>query len=93
MVIGPNGLTPKGTATGAMSGGSFTSTNGTLTCGGNYNSWSLEAAITMQVLCSDGWKGITIATRESSGIAGHGTALLTDGTEWTFIFGPAAANF
>jgi hypothetical protein len=53
----------------------------------------METTITMQVLCSDGRKGIVIATRESSGTAGHGTVTLNDGSEWTFIFGPAAANF
>jgi hypothetical protein len=26
-------------------------------------------------------------------ITGHGTVRLNDGSEWTFIFGPAAANF
>lgn len=37
--------------------------------------------------------GLPTATRESSLTAGHGTVTLNDGTEWKFIFGPAAANF
>jgi hypothetical protein len=93
VVIGKDGHTLKGTATGALRGGRFTATDGKLTCAGNYNSLSMETTITMQVLCSDGRKGIVIATRESSGTAGHGTVTLNDGSEWTFIFGPAAANF
>jgi hypothetical protein len=93
VVIGKDGLTLKGTATGALSGGRFTATDGKLTCGGTYNSMNYSATISMQVLCSDGRKGIATATRESSGIAGHGNVVLNDGSEWTFIFGPAAANF
>ena len=93
VVIGANGQTLRGTATGALSGGSFSVTDGKLTCGGSYNSWSLEPTIQMPVLCSDGRKGIVIATRDSSGFSGHGRVRLTDGTEADFIFGPAAANF
>jgi hypothetical protein len=93
VVIGPSGLTLKGTATGSMSGVKFTATNGTLTCGGNYDGWIFSPAITTQLLCSDGRKGTVIAKRERSGIAGHGTVRLDDGSEWTFMFGPAAANF
>jgi hypothetical protein len=93
VVIGPSGLTLKGTATGSMSGVKFTATNGTLTCGGNYDGWILSPAITTQLTCSDGRKGIVIATRERSGIAGRGSVRLDDGSEWTFMFGPVATNF
>lgn len=93
VVIGANGLTLRGTATGAIDGGSFTVTDGKLTCGGSYNSWSLEETITMPVLCSDGRKGIVISTRDSSGTSGHGRVRLTDGTTADFIFGPSARNF
>lgn len=93
VVIGPGGLTLKGTARATMSGGSFFATDGKLTCSGNYNSMSMEPTISMQTLCSDGRKGIVIVTRESSGTAGHGTVRLNDGSEWTLIFGAAAANF
>ena len=94
VVIGNNGQTLRGTATGRISGdGTFSVTDGQLTCGGNYNSLSTEVTINAQVLCSDGRKGIVISTRESSGVAGHGTVKLNDGSDWTFIFGSAAANF
>ena len=94
VVIGKNGQTLRGTATGRMNGdGSFSVTDGQLTCGGNYNSLSMETTINAQVLCSDGRKGIVTSTRESSGVAGHGTVRLNDGSDWTFIFGSAAANF
>jgi hypothetical protein len=90
VVIGPSGLTLKGTATGSLSGVRFSATNGTLTCSGSYDGWISRPTIATQVLCSDGRKGIVIATRERSGIAGHGTVSLNDGSEWTFMFGHAA---
>lgn len=93
VVIGQNGMTLHGTATATLSGGSFFATDGKLTCSGNYNGMSTDVTISMQALCSDGRKGIVLVTRESSGTSGHGTVRLNDGTEWTFIFGAAAANF
>ena len=94
VVIGKNGQTLRGTATGRMNGdGSFSVTDGQLTCGGNYNSLSMETTINAQVLCSDGRKGIVISSRASSGRGGHGTVRLNDGSDWTFIFGSSAANF
>jgi hypothetical protein len=93
LVIGKDGQTLKGTATGSLSGGQFSVTDGKLTCGGSYDSMSSSPTIEMQVLCSDGRKGIVVSTREPSGAAGHGTVKLNDGSEWTFVFGPAAANF
>ncbi len=47
----------------------------------------------MPVFCSDGRKGIVIATRDPRAQSGHGKVRLTDGTEADFIFGPAATNF
>jgi hypothetical protein len=93
VVIGNDGHTLKGTATGSLSGGHFNVSDGQLSCGGNYDSLSSSPTIEMHVLCSDGRKGIVISTREPSGAAGHGTVKLNDGSEWTFIFGPGAANF
>ncbi len=94
VVIGHGGLILRGSTTARLSGsGSFSATNGTLTCGGSYNSLDMSTTISMQVICSDGRKGFITATRDASGTSGNGTATLTDGTEWKFIFGPAAANF
>ena len=93
VVIGKDGQTLKGTATASLIGGQFSVTDGKLTCGGRYDSMSSSPTIEMQVLCSDGRKGIVVSTREPNGAAGHGTVKLNDGSEWTFIFGPGAANF
>ena len=92
VVITSAGQTLKGSATASMSSGSFTATNGTLTCGGSYDSMATSETITMPVLCSDGRKGIVIATRDTT-TSGHGTIRLTDGLEGQFMFGRAAENF
>src|SRR6516164_11543824 len=82
VVIGQDGQTLKGTSTARMSGhGSVTVTDGKLTCGGNYNSLSGEITINIPVLCSDGRKGFAVVTHESSGLAGHGTLKMNDGSE------------
>lgn len=93
VVIGQNGEMLKGTATATMSGGSFTATDGKLTCGGHYDSMDMSTTITMPVLCSDGRRGIVIATRDNSGTSGAGTVRMTDGSTATFMFGTAAASF
>ena len=93
VVIGENGQILKGTVTATLSGGSFTATDGRLTCGGSYDSSDVSTTITMPVLCSDGRKGIVIATRDNNGTSGAGTVRMTDGSEATFMFGPAAASF
>lgn len=91
VVIQQDGRTLRGTVTASMAGGSFTATDGTLTCGGNYDSQDESPTISMPVLCSDGRKGIVIATR--SGNSGSGTVRMTDSSTATFMFGPAAASF
>ena len=68
-------------------------TDGDLTCGGNYDSLDQSTTISMPVLCSDGRRGIVIATRDDSGRSGSGNVRMDDGTEATFMFGPSAASF
>lgn len=93
VVIGQNGQILRGTTTAALTGGSFTVSDGKLTCGGSYDAWDLSTTISMAVTCSDGRKGIIIATRDNSGTAGSGTVRLSDGSTATFLFGSAAAAF
>src|SRR5579863_1052794 len=57
VVIGKKGEMLKGTATASLQGGSFSVTDGKLTCGGGYNSLNTSSTITMPVLCSDGRRG------------------------------------
>lgn len=93
VVITTTGQTLRGQTHADLTGGSFSVTDGKLTCGGSYDSLNTEPTITIPVLCSDGRKGIVIATRDRSGESGWGNVQLNDGTRATFIFGPAAANF
>lgn len=92
-VIMPSGHILRGTATGALSGGSFQVSDGKLTCSGSYDSLDMSPTITMPVLCNDGRKGFVVATRQPNGTDGFGKVTLNDGTEANFVFGRAAAAF
>jgi hypothetical protein len=92
-VIGQNGQILRGTVTASLAGGSFSATDGRLTCGGGYDALDTSATISMPVLFSDGRRGIVIATRDANGRSGAGTVRLSDGSTATFMFGPAAAGF
>jgi hypothetical protein len=92
-VIGAKGQILRGTATAAVSGGSFSVTDGKLTCAGSYNALDMGVTISMPVQCNDGRKGIITATRNSDGMSGAGRVRLSDGMEADFIFGDAAASF
>jgi hypothetical protein len=85
----PGGIM-RGTNTVSLSEGSFTVSNGTLSCGGSYDPLDMSHTITMTVLCNDGRKGIVIATRNAYGTGGGGTFTLNDGTTGDIIFGAAA---
>ncbi|MBX4992870.1 hypothetical protein ABID08_002039 [Rhizobium binae] len=96
-VISSNGEVMRGTATAAVSGGSFTvagKLKGKETkCAGTYNALDQSVTISMPVQCSDGRKGFVIATREANKVDGSGRVRLNDGTEADFVFGKAAAAF
>ena len=93
-VIGQKGQIMRGTATAETTGGgTFSVTDGKLTCAGSYNSLDQNVIITMPVQCNDGRKGIITATRNSDGLNGAGRVRFTDGSEADFIFGPQAATF
>jgi hypothetical protein len=87
----PGGIM-RGTATAALSGGSFNVSNGMLSCGGSYDALDTSPTIMMPILCNDGRKGVVISTRENSGTSGGGHFTLNDGATGDFIFGDAAAR-
>jgi hypothetical protein len=87
----PGGIM-RGITTAALSGGSFSVSNGSLSCGGTYDALDTSPTISIPVLCNDGRKGIIMATRDISGTSGGGHFTLTDGTTGDFIFGAAAAK-
>jgi len=93
-VIGESGEVFRGTATASMTtGGSFKVTNGRINCGGTYDASSVSRTVSFPVVCSDGRKGLGTATRDANGITGSGTIRMNDGSDWTFVFGPAAEAF
>ena len=94
-VISGKGDVMRGTSTAKMSGGSFQVAGRlkgkTVKCSGTYDALDTSVTISMAVHCSDGRKGIVIATRQANGLDGSGRVRLTDGTEADFVFGRAAA--
>lgn len=96
-VISQNGDIMRGYADTGMGNGSFQASGRVagkeLTCSGSYNSFDTSVTISIPVFCSDGRKGIVIATREASGLSGSGRVRLNDGTEADFVFGNAAKAF
>jgi hypothetical protein len=93
-VIGPKGEIYKGSVTASMSnGGSFVASNGKVSCSGTYDAMTVSPTVSFPVVCSDGRKGLGTATRDSGGTTGSGTIKMNDGSDWTFVFGPAANAF
>lgn len=93
-VIGKRGEVLKGTATASLSeGGTYSVTNGKITCGGSYDAYTMSPTVSFPIVCSDGRKGLGSATRDANGTSGSGTMRLSDGSDWTFVFGPAANVF
>lgn len=91
-VIGEDGRILTGTNNVSMTEGSFSVTDGLLTCSGSYNPMQQSKTISMPVICSDGRKGIIRAVRDTT-TSGSGTVTLNDGYKGDFLFGTAAQNF
>lgn len=88
-VITRDGHILRGENTVSMASGTFSVTDGKLSCSGSYNPLNESRTITVTVICNDGRTGIAIATRDSA-LSGGGKVTLSDGSEGTFIFGDAA---
>jgi hypothetical protein len=88
-VIAPNGQILRGENFVTFSAGTFSVTDGRLTCAGSYNPLSQSQTITVAVRCSDGRTGIATATRDTA-TSGGGKVTFSDSLEWTFVFGEAA---
>jgi len=93
-VIGPKGDIYRGTTTAHMTGeGTFEASRGNVRCAGTYDAMSTSITISFPVQCSNGLKGIGTSVREASGLGGSGNIRMSDGTDWRFVFGRAAAAF
>ena len=89
-VVTPDGHILRGDNFVSLSAGTFSVTDGRLTCaGGSYNPLSQSQTITVAVRCSDGRAGIATATRDTA-TSGSGKVTFSDGSAWTFVFGEAA---
>ena len=91
-VIGQDGRILSGTNTYSMMEGTFSVTDGELTCTGTYDPLQQSQTISMPVICNDGRKGIVRAVRDTA-TSGSGTFRLNDGYGGDFVFGRAAQNF
>jgi hypothetical protein len=89
-VVPKTGPIMRGTATGSLGGGSFTVTDGKLTCSGTYDALDSSPTLQMPTTCSDGRKGLVTATRDSNMTDGKGVVRLQDGFEAQFVFGKYA---
>ena len=90
-VIGERGDVLTGMMVSAPPGGSFTATNGVISCHGRYNATARDRAVTFTTVCNDGRQGVGTARRDSSLVSGHGTVRMDDGETGQFIFGPEAS--
>lgn len=70
--IGEDGRILSGVNTFGLGEGSFSVTDGKLTCTGTYNSLQTSKTISMPVVCSDGRKGLIRSTRDTTtSVRGH----------------------
>lgn len=85
----PGGIM-RGEGVASLAGGTFSVSGGRLRCSGDYDATDSSPTIRVPVTCSDGRRGIIVATRNGPGKGGGGRFTLNDGTSGEFIFGPGA---
>jgi len=90
--ISDDGQIMRGSATATMESGSYSLSDGKVTCSGNYDPLDPSMTIPLSILCSDGRTGVGSATRTSNGLSGSGQFSMSDGSQWRFIFGAGAGS-
>jgi hypothetical protein len=88
-VVGQHGEVLTGTATTAMTGGSFEASNGKVSCSGSFDPSGGSRTVSLATTCSDGRAGVGQAYRDTA-TSGSGKIKMNDGTEASFVFGSAA---
>lgn len=83
----------QGTTASTLFGGSFSVTNGVLTCSGAFNPYDRSPTITMQTSCSDGRIGNVVSSRDPTYQAGSGSVTFSDGSHAIFYFGRNATFY
>lgn len=82
-----------GTATAALSGGTFYVTDGKgFSCYGTYDAPDNSIKISAHVICSDGRIGTITLNRTSDRLSGSGTFVLKDGMSGQVAFGKRAPS-
>ncbi|HEV7253882.1 MAG TPA: hypothetical protein VGN97_12420 [Mesorhizobium sp.] len=78
-----------GTATAAVSGGTFAvaTSDSSTRCSGTYNALDTTPTISVPVVCSDGRYADATVTRSRDGMSGTGFAVVSDGTLARVAFG------
>lgn len=89
-----DGTALTGTATAAVSGGTFqlSQPGGTLSCNGTYDALDTSPTITIPVTCSDGRYGSAVITRARDGMSGTGSFITSDGKRGVVAFGNNAGT-
>ncbi len=84
-----DGTALTGTATAAVSGGTFqlSQPGGTLSCNGTYDALDTSPTINIPVTCSDGRYGTAVITRARDGMSGTGSFTTSDGKRGVVAFG------
>ena len=90
-VISDRDGTLRGSSTATLAEGSFSVSNGKLTCSGTYDAINQSPTIEVVVLCSDGRKGFAVVTRTGA-TSGHGFVRMNDGSTASILMGAAAAT-
>lgn len=90
-VISDRDGTLRGSSTATLAEGSFSVTNGRLTCSGTYDPYDSSPQIQVVILCSDGRKGFAVVTRTTA-TTGHGTVRMSDGSTASILLGAAASS-
>lgn len=84
------GGTMRGQGEASLVGGTFQVSNSQFNCTGNYNAMDDSPTLAIPLVCSDGRRGMVMATRQRGGRSGGGTFTLSDGATGQFMFGDAA---
>ncbi|MEP0145701.1 MAG: hypothetical protein ABJV68_30325 [Paracoccaceae bacterium] len=83
-----DGEPAQGTATAALSGGTFQVVNTAgLSCTGTYDANTTAITIPAKATCNDGRHGNAIITRKTNLISGTVIVRLNDGSTGEFVFG------
>jgi hypothetical protein len=86
-VLSENGQTLRGRYTATLSSGTFSVTDGKLTCLGSFDPSAMSTTISIAVKCSDGRSGTATVERDYWNNSSTGTVQMDDGSRATLGIG------